>query len=56
MTALGPLALLTLLLPAAAFVLLGVAFPLRRSGGPAAWVSIVFSGAALAGAVQSWRV
>ena len=55
-TALGPLALLTLLLPAAAFVLLGVVFPLRRSGRPAAWVSIVFAGAALGGALQAWRL
>jgi NADH-quinone oxidoreductase subunit L len=52
----GPLALLTWLLPAAAFVLLAVAFPLRRSGRPAAWVSILFSGAALWGAFSSWRL
>jgi NADH-quinone oxidoreductase subunit L len=56
MTDPGPLALLTWLLPAAAFVLLAVAFPLRRSGRPAAWVSILFSGAALWGAFSSWRL
>jgi NADH-quinone oxidoreductase subunit L len=56
MTGPGPLALLALLLPAAAFVLLAVAFPLRRSGRPAAWVSILFSAGALACAVSSWRL
>jgi NADH-quinone oxidoreductase subunit L len=56
MTTPGPSALLTLLLPAAAFVLLAVAFPLRRLGRPAAWVSILFSAGALWGAVTSWRL
>ena len=41
MTDMGSFALLTWLLPAAAFLLLSVAFPLRRSGRPAAWVSIL---------------
>ena len=54
MTDPGPLALLAWLLPATAFVLLAVAFPLRRSGRPAAWVSILFSAAALWFAVSSW--
>jgi NADH-quinone oxidoreductase subunit L len=52
----GSLALCTWLLPAAAFVLLAVAFPLRRSGRPAAWVSILFSAGALWGAFSSWRL
>ncbi|HXJ80508.1 MAG TPA: NADH-quinone oxidoreductase subunit L [Candidatus Methylomirabilis sp.] len=52
----GPFALLAWLLPAAAFVLLALAFPLRRSGRPAAWVSILFSGAALWFAVSAWRL
>jgi NADH-quinone oxidoreductase subunit L len=56
MTDPGPLSLLTWLLPGTAFVLLAVAFPLRRSGRLAGWVSIAFSAAALAGAVASWRL
>jgi NADH-quinone oxidoreductase subunit L len=56
MTDPGSLALVTWLLPAAAFVFLAVAFPLRRSGRPAAWVSILCSGGALWGAVSSWRL
>jgi NADH-quinone oxidoreductase subunit L len=56
MTDPGSLALLALSLPVASFVLLGVVFPLRRSGRPAAWVSIIFSGAALAGALQAYRL
>jgi NADH-quinone oxidoreductase subunit L len=55
MTDPGPAALVTLFLPAAAFVLLSVLFPLRRSGRPAAWLSIVFSGGALGAAIQAWR-
>jgi NADH-quinone oxidoreductase subunit L len=50
------LALVTLLLPAASFLLLSLAFPLRRSGRPAGYLSVVFSGAALLGAIQSWRL
>src|SRR5215813_12887687 len=49
------LALIALLLPAGAFVLLALPYPLRRSGRPAAWVSILFSGAALWNAISSWR-
>src|SRR6266478_7142295 len=56
MTDPGSVALLAWLLPAAAFVLLSVAFPLRRSGRPAAYVSILLSAAALAGAFSSWRL
>jgi NADH-quinone oxidoreductase subunit L len=50
------LALVTLLLPAASFLLLSLAFPLRRSGRPAGYLSVLFSGAALLGAIQSWRL
>jgi len=49
------LALIALLLPAGAFLLLALAYPLRRSGRPAAWISILFSGAALWNAISSWR-
>jgi NADH-quinone oxidoreductase subunit L len=52
----GSLALLTLLLPAASFLLLSLAFPLRRSGRPAGYLSVLFSGTALLGAIQSWRL
>jgi len=55
MTDYAQVALLALLLPACAFVLLAVAYPLRRSGRPAAWISILFSGAALWAAISSWR-
>jgi NADH-quinone oxidoreductase subunit L len=50
----GSLALVTLLLPAASFLLLSLAFPLRRSGRPAGYLSCLFAGAALLGAIQSW--
>jgi NADH-quinone oxidoreductase subunit L len=50
------LSLLTLLLPAASFALLSVLYPLRRSGRPAAWLSVVFSAAALWSAVSAWRL
>ncbi len=56
MTDPGPVALLAWLLPAGAFVLLSVAFPLRRSGRPAAYVSILVSAAALGGALLAWRL
>ena len=56
MTDPGSLALLALLLPAASFVLLAVVFPLRRSGRPAAWASILFSAGALWAAVSAWRL
>src|SRR5215468_1734151 len=55
MTNSAQLALLALLLPACAFLLLAVAYPLRRSGRPAAWISILFSGSALWAAISSWR-
>ena len=45
-----------LLLPAAAFLIIGVLPPLRRSGRPAAWLSIGCALLALASAVQSWII
>jgi len=56
MTDPGPLALLTLLLPAASFLILAVAAPLRRTGRPAGWLSILFAAGALAAALGAWRV
>jgi NADH-quinone oxidoreductase subunit L len=52
----GSLALLTVLLPAASFVVLAVAFPLRRSGRPAGYLSILASAGALAAAIQAHRL
>jgi len=49
-------ALLALLLPASAFVVLGVVAPLRRLGRPAAFLSIVFSAAALVAAIGALRL
>jgi len=54
MTDVGTLALTALLLPAAAFLLLSVAVPLRRSGRPAAYVSVLFAAGALSSAVRAW--
>ncbi len=54
MTDPGPLALLAWLLPAAAFLLLGVAVPLRRSAA-AGWTSVLLAGAALWAAFAAWR-
>ena len=51
----GGLALISLLLPAAAFLLLGVVAPFRRMGRPAAWLSILFAAGSLASAVLAWR-
>ena len=48
-------ALAALLLPACAFVVLGVVAPLRRLGRPAAYLSIVFSAAALVTAIGALR-
>ena len=55
MTDPGPLALLTLVLPAASFLLLAVAVPLRRTGRPAGWVSILFAAGALGAALGAWQ-
>ena len=51
----GFLALWTWLAPGLAFLILSLVVPLRRSGKPAAWLSIVISLAALVGAVSAWR-
>ena len=53
----NPLALVltALLLPAAAFLIIGVLPPLRRSGRPAAWFSIACALVALIAAVLGWR-
>jgi NADH-quinone oxidoreductase subunit L len=48
------LVLTALLLPAAAFLIIGVLPPLRRSGKPAAWFSSVCMVASLASAVAAW--
>jgi NADH-quinone oxidoreductase subunit L len=49
-------ALIALLLPAGAFVILAVVAPLRRSGRPAAYLSVLFAAGALAAALASLRV
>ena len=49
-------ALIALLLPAGAFVILAVVAPLRRSGRPAAYLSVLFAAGALAAAIASLRV
>src|SRR5262245_35516274 len=54
MTDSGALALAALLLPGLSFVLLSIVYPLRRAGGPAAWLSVLFSAGALAAAVSAW--
>src|SRR5712692_1697883 len=51
----GFLALWAWLAPGLAFLLLILVIPLRRSGKPAAWLSLVFSLGALVGAVMAWR-
>jgi len=51
----GFLALWAWLAPGLAFLLLSLVIPLRRSGKPAAWLSLVFSLGALVGAVAAWR-
>jgi len=49
-------ALVALLLPAAAFVLLAVVAPLRRAGRAAACISVLFAAGALAAALQTLRL
>ncbi len=49
-------ALLALLLPACAFVVLAVVAPLRRLGRPAAYLSVLFSAAALVAAIGAFRL
>ncbi|MEX2222849.1 MAG: NADH-quinone oxidoreductase subunit L [Candidatus Rokuibacteriota bacterium] len=55
MAASGFLALWAWLAPGIAFLLLSLIIPLRRSGKPAAWLSIVFSLGALVAAVAARR-
>ena len=55
MAASGNFALWAWLAPAASFLLLSLIVPLRRSGKPAAWLSIVLSAGALAAAVSAWH-
>ena len=56
MTSPVTLALTALLLPAAAFLVIAVLPPLRRSGRPAAWFSIACMAAAFVSALLAWRV
>ncbi|HKE85820.1 MAG TPA: NADH-quinone oxidoreductase subunit L [Vicinamibacterales bacterium] len=51
----GTLALISLLLPAAAFLMLAIVAPLRRAGRPAAYLSVLFAAGSLASAVLAWR-
>jgi NADH-quinone oxidoreductase subunit L len=55
MAASGTFALWAWLAPGLAFLLLSLVYPLRRSGKPAAGVSIVVSAGALLAAVSAWR-
>jgi NADH-quinone oxidoreductase subunit L len=56
MTDPGGLALISLLLPAASFLLLAIVAPLRRSGRPAAYTSILLAASSLTAAFYSWRL
>ncbi len=56
MTGSGELALLALAAPAASFVLLALAYPLRRAGRAAGVVSILFAAGALAAALRAWSL
>ncbi|MGH7419702.1 MAG: NADH-quinone oxidoreductase subunit 5 family protein, partial [Candidatus Rokuibacteriota bacterium] len=55
MAASGTFALWAWLAPGLAFLLLSLIYPLRRSGKPAAGLSIVFSAGSLLAAVSAWR-
>ena len=55
MTDPGELALVALFLPAASFLILAIAAPLRRTGRPAGWLSILFAAGALAAAIAAWQ-
>ena len=55
MAASGFLALWAWLAPGLAVLILSLVFPFRRSGKPAAWLSIVVSLGSLVGAVTAWR-
>ncbi len=49
------LALVAWLLPAGAFLVLGLLYPLRRSGAVAAWFSVLSATASLGAALLAWR-
>ena len=51
----GALALVSLLLPAFAFLVLAIAVPLRRLGLPAGWFSIACAAGSLGAAVMAWQ-
>ena len=51
----GGLALVSLLLPAISFLILGIVSPLRKSGRAAAYTSILFAAGSLAAAIGAWR-
>jgi NADH-quinone oxidoreductase subunit L len=51
----GYLALGSLLLPVVSFLILAIVSPVRKSGRPAAFTSILFAAASLAAAVGAWR-
>ena len=50
------LALIALLLPAVSFLILAIVAPLRKSGRPAAFTSILFAAGSLTAAVSAWRL
>ena len=56
MTDPGPLVTLALLLPAATFLLLAIAYPLRRAGRAAGIVSVAGAAVALAAALRAWQL
>ena len=49
------LALVSLLLPAVSFLILAIVAPFRKSGRPAAFMSILFAAGSLAAAIGAWR-
>ena len=51
----GTLALVSLLLPLAAFFVLAIVAPFRRLGRPAAFFSVLCAAAAFAAAFMAWR-
>jgi len=56
MTDPGSLVTLALLLPAATFLLLSIAYPLRRAGRAAGIVSVAGAAVALAAALRAWQL
>ena len=51
----GTLALVSLLFPAVSFLILAIVAPFRKSGRPAAFMSILFAAVSLAAAIGAWR-